>query len=61
MQLNQTQFYMLIYVLLVALSGVGEYFHLLPANTFSSMLFVVAGHAAGLFSPPPSVIVKGTP
>ena len=60
MQLTQTQFYVLIYVLLVALSGGGEYLHVVPAGTFSSMLFIVAGHAAGVFSPPPTAS-KGTP
>lgn len=59
MQLNQTQFYALVYVLLVVLSGAGEYLHIVPSGTFGSMLFVVAGHAAGVFSPPPAS--KGTP
>jgi hypothetical protein len=51
--LTQTQFYLLVYVVLVLIAGIGEYVHLVPSNTFSSMLFVVAGHAAGVFSPSP--------
>ena len=64
MQLNQTQFYVLVYVLLVALSGAGEFLHVVPGGTFGSMLFAVAGHALGVFSPPPvptDSTSKGTP
>jgi hypothetical protein len=53
MQLNQTQFYTLVYVLLLALCGAGEYLHFVTPGTFSGMLFVVAGHAAGVFTPSP--------
>lgn len=57
MQLNQTQFYTLVYVLLVVLSGAGEFLHIVPAGTFGSMLFVIAGHATGVFSPSPAAPV----
>jgi hypothetical protein len=51
--MNQTQFYLIIYVVLAVLAGVGEYFKLLPSGAFGSILFAVFGHAAGVFSPPP--------
>lgn len=53
MNLNQTQFYLLVYLALVIVSGTGEYFHLLHSGTFGNILLAVFGHAAGVFSPPP--------
>ena len=53
MNLNQTQFYLLVYLALVLISGTGEYVHLLPPGTFGNILLAVFGHAAGVFSPPP--------
>lgn len=55
MNLNQTQFYLLIYAALVIVAGAGEYFHLVPAGTFGNLLLLVFGHAAGVFSPPPTM------
>lgn len=52
--MSQTQFYLIIYVALVVIAGVGEYLHLLPMGSFGSVLFAVFGHAAGVFSPPPT-------
>ena len=51
--MSQTQFYLIIYLVLLVVAGVGEYTHLVPSGTFSGLLLAVFGHAAGVFSPPP--------
>jgi hypothetical protein len=61
MVLNQTQFYLIIYLALVLLAGAGEYLHMVPSGTFAGALFAVFGHAAGVFSPPPITVQKVEP
>jgi len=56
MALTQTQFYLLVYLALVIIAGLGEFLHLVPQGSFASILFAVFGHAAGVFSPPPSIV-----